>query len=669
MLVAAGRPDKVDPQGKYIIETLAGGGAVGDDGPATRARLSLPGGVTVDRDGNLVIVDFGNHRVREVNRHTQRIRTIAGTGQAGYSGDGGPGILARLARPENAAFGPDGSLYIVDTHNHSIRRLDARTAAISTFAGNGHKGFAGDGGPAARAQFYQPEGIAFDGGGNCYIGDTLNGRIRRIDARSGLITTVAGDGRIGTSPDGTPGPQASFMRLARLAADAEGNVYIADSPSQRIQMLDAATGQLHTLAGTGESGFGGDNGPATAARLSYPEGVALDSRNNIYIADLGNHRVRRIERSTGVITTIAGSGRPGFCGDAGKATEACLWSPGRIAVDADSNVYVCDILNARVRRIDRSTGLISTVAGTGDLGDGGPARDALLAIPGDLAYAEDRLYVAEYGNRRVRAIDLEKGTIITVAGGGTGSGDNLPATSVALGLPEAIAVRGNDLFIADSLANTVWRVDLSKGWLSRFAGNGDAAYSGDGASPAFAGLRNPGAVAVASDGTVFIADFGNECIRYVEADGRTIRTLRGRVGDRESFHGPVMSMFALGRTLYWVLSGSTDVFAFDIASRELKRMAFPAGISGLNDIWVRERKLFAADTLAHQVFAIDLDSGAVTRVAGNGTQGLAGDGGSPLTASLFRPGAVAAGDHGELYVADTFNHRVRIVRPAGTVRR
>jgi hypothetical protein len=210
-------PAESEPPG--IITTIAGGGSVGDGLPAREARLSLPGGVLAAPNQDLVIVDFGNHRIRRVERRTGRITSIAGTGCPGFSGDGGPACVAQLARPENAAFAPDGSLYIVDSHNHRIRRIGFGSNIIETVAGIGESGFAGDGGPARLCMFHQPEGIAFDAAGNYFIGDTLNYRVRRIDAKSGEITTVAGSGQVGTSLDGVSALDVRFLRVARLAVN------------------------------------------------------------------------------------------------------------------------------------------------------------------------------------------------------------------------------------------------------------------------------------------------------------------------------------------------------------------------------------------------------------------------------------------------------------------
>lgn len=656
------------------VETVAGGGPVGDGAAARDARLSLPGGVLFSPDGDLIIVDFGNHRVRRVDRETGLISTLAGTGEPGFSGDGGPAHRAQLARPENAAIGPDGHLYIVDSHNHRIRRVDLGTRIITTVVGTGRAGFGGDGGPAAEANLYQPEGIVFDPAGNIFLGDTLNNRIRRVDAETGVITTVAGSGEIGTSPDGTPALEMRFLRIARLAADDRGRVYIADSPSHRIQVLDPDSGEIRTLAGTGEEGYSGDGGPATEARLSFPEGVTLDRHGNVYFADLGNHRVRRVDAESGTITSVAGTGERGFSGDGGPATDGRLWSPGRLAFDGAGNLYIADILNARIRRVDRESGRISTVAGSGSLGDGGSGTAANLAIPGDLAWDGRLVYIAEYGNRRVRTLDPVTGAITTVAGGGLRRGEGVPATEAEIQLPEGIAV-GPDrrLYIADSLSHKVWQVDLEEGVLSTLAGVGKPGFSGDGEAAVSAHLRMPGAVTVGPDGRIYIGDFGNSRLRVVDPTTGVIETVRSGIRHNHLLRVPVVSLASDEEAVYFLASGDPDVFRLDLKRRVVEALSVPLAAEDrpeggfqLGDVSPVGRYLYLADTLAHRVLRLDRETGEVEPVAGDGVQGFAGDGGPALTASFFRPGALAVTPYG-LFVADTFNHRVRRIRPRADV--
>lgn len=656
------------------IETIAGGGPVGDGGPATAAQLSLPGGLAIAPDGALVIVDFGHHRIRRVDPRTGVISTIVGTGEAGFNGDGIPAHRAQISRPEYAAFGPQGDLFVVDEYNHRIRRVDGKTGLITTIAGYGAKGFGGDGGPALRALFHQPEGISVDAAGNLYIGDTLNSRVRRIDGKTGIVTTVAGSGDIGISPAGTLGTEASFLRIARLVSDPKGNLYIADSPAQKIFRLDAETGRLSVAAGNGEAGFSGDGGAATEAKISFPEGPTLDAAGNLYFCDLGNHRVRRVDAKTGIITTVAGTGEKGFSGDGGPAAAARLWSPGRLTVDRNGNLYIGDTGNSRVRRVDAGTGVIRTVAGNGDLGDGGPATRANLTIPGDLVYADGKVFVADFGNRRVRRIDLASGVITTVAGGGAREpAQGLAATDVELLLPEGIAVDppGANLYIADNISSRVFRVDLATGILHIFAGTGEAGFSGDGGPAHQARLRLPAAVAAAPDGNVYIADFGNRKIRVVYPGGM-IRTLDKAAEDRGLLGVAALSLEATSKGLFRLVLGNPGVELLDLRSGSVRQIPvdaakFPSQFNEtqIMDVAADSSRLYLADTLAHRILAVDLETGELESVAGSGVQGFDQGGGVASRAAFFQPGGVAVGRPGEIFVADTKNHLVRrILLPA-----
>jgi len=659
-----------------VIDTLAGGGPVGDGGPAKLARISLPGGITEAPNGDLIVVDFGNHRVRRIDHDTGTIETIAGNGEAGFNGDGLVATRAQLARPEFAVFGPDGDLFIADSYNNRVRRIDHRTGLISTVAGTGERGFSGDGGPATLARLHFPEGIAVDKEGNLFVSDTVNRRIRRVDAHTGIIATYAGTGETGVNAENTPALRAKFLRLARIAVDRSGNVYVADSPSHRILIIDTAR-NLRTFAGTGKSGFSGDHGPANRANLSFPEGLAVSANDELYFADVGNHRVRRIDLRTSVITTVAGTGEKGFSGDGGPAIEARLWSPGRVWVDHNGNVLIADILNARIRRVDARTGVIETIAGTGDWGDGSLARDAILSVPGDVVYSGGKVYIADYGTRRVRCVDLATGIISTVAGGGTRTGEGIPATEADLLLPEGIAVDGRRkmLYISDNTANKVWQVDLTTGILRTFAGGGRWADLENGAALS-ASLSLPSALAIAPDGLVYIGDFGDRRVLVVDSDSGKIRTLHELHGppERHASDDPLdLAVTALDigpQGLFLLTHGSGQVSVFDLQRGVLSALPgidrlppAPSGDSQIIDIAVHGSHVYLADALAHRVLRLNTSTATVSVVAGNGIEGFAGDGGPADQASLFQPGGIAVSDDGrELFIADTKNHRIRRVR-------
>jgi sugar lactone lactonase YvrE len=335
-------------------------------------------------------------------------------------------------------------------------------------------------------------------------------------------------------------------------------------------------------------------------------------------------------------------------------------------------LYIADIGNARVRRVDANTGVITTVAGTGDLGDGGPARDALLTVPGDVAYAPGRLYVADYGNRRVRRIDLASGRIETVAGGGRATGDGIPATEAELLLPEGIALDAEEnLYIADNLASRVLKVERATGRLSAVAGTGTPGYSGDGGPAVAAQLSVPGAVAVGPDGVIYIADFGNRCIRVVDPKSGTISTLSGH----PVLSGlPVVSLAATAEGLYWLSAGDPAVYRLATGTRIPERLpvALPdrADEAYLLDFTLGRDEVLVADTMEHRILRRDLKTGVVSVVAGSGEQGFTGDGGAALSASLFQPGGVAVDEAGSVYIADSKNHRVRkVFRASGAAAR
>ena len=387
---------------------MAGAAEVGDGGPATSASLKAPNGVSVDASGNLFIADTSNRRVRRVDAATGVITTVAGDGTSGFSGDGGPATSASLGGPSGVAVDASGNLFIADASNHRARRVDVSTGVISTVAGNDSLGFSGDGGPATSASLNIPYGVAVDASGNLLIADTFNLRVRRVDASTGVITTVAGNGTQGFSGDGGPATSASLNLPLGVAVDSSSNLLIASQFNNRVRRVDAATGVITTVAGNGTPGFSGDGGPATGASLRGPSGIAVDASGNLFIADAFNNRIRRVDGSTGVITTVVGNGTFGFSGDGGPATNASLRFPVGVAVDASGNLFIADTSNRRVRRVDAATGVIDTVAGDGTSGfsgDGGPATSASLGGPSGVAVdASGNLFIADTGNDRIRKV-------------------------------------------------------------------------------------------------------------------------------------------------------------------------------------------------------------------------------------------------------------------------
>ena len=338
------------------------------------------------------------------------IATVAGNGTAGYTGDGGSATAAEINIPRGVAFDSSGNLYIADEINHRIRMVTS-AGTISTVAGNGTAGFTGDGGAATSAELNYPAGIAVDGSGNLFIADTSNNVIRKRTS-SGTISTVAGTTGSGYAGDGGVATSAVLSTPAGVAIDASGNLYIADTGNNVIRKV-ASDGTITTVAGNSFGGYGGDGGPAVNATLTGPTGVVADAAGNLYIADTRNHVVRKVGKD-GIINRFAGTGAGGYSGDGSPAVQAMLNYPEGLALDAAGNLYITDSLNCRIRMVT-PTGMITTVAGTGKFGssgDGGPADKALLDTPSDVALgAGGSLYIADSQNNRIRRLTPDTSAI------------------------------------------------------------------------------------------------------------------------------------------------------------------------------------------------------------------------------------------------------------------
>jgi sugar lactone lactonase YvrE len=334
--------------GGYLMTTVAGNGTSGfggDGGLAAAAQLYVPWGVAVDAFGNLFIADRDNQRIRKVST-SGIITTVAGIGTAGFSGDGGLATAAQLNGPIGVAVDATGNLFISDRGNHRIRKVSA-SGIITTVAGNGTYGGSGDGGLATTAQMEGPQGLAVDAFGNLFIADTENSRIRKVSA-GGVITTVAGTGIPGSAlGDGGLATAAGLYGPWGVAVDALGDLFIADTNNQRIRKVSAG-GIITTVAGNSGQGFSGDGGPATAAQLNGPVGVAVDATGNLFIAV--NSRIRAVS-ATGIITTIGGNGLHGSSGDGGPAIGGALNTPGGISIDAKGNVFFSDPDGSRIREL------------------------------------------------------------------------------------------------------------------------------------------------------------------------------------------------------------------------------------------------------------------------------------------------------------------------------
>ncbi len=360
------------------ISTLAGSGTYGyggDGGAATVAQLQYPNSVAVDASGNIYISDEQNYRIRKVAAATGIITTVAGNGTSGYSGDGGIATQAKLSEPHGIAIDGSGNLYIADTSSNCIRKV-ASSGIITTFAGicdGWGGGYSGDGGQATSALLFLPLSVAVDGSGNVYIADSANSLIRKVTT-NGIISTIGGSCtgyssyNFCTKPrgyggDGGPATSATLNYPTGISVDGSGNVYFSDYKNYRVRKIAAGTSIITTVAGNGTSGYSGDGGAATAAEVSKPWGVAVDSSGNIYVADWMNQSVRKIT-SAGVINTIAGNGTAGYSGDGGAATSAAMEDPEGVAIDRSGNLYIADTDNNRIRVVGTSNQATPTFSPT-----------------------------------------------------------------------------------------------------------------------------------------------------------------------------------------------------------------------------------------------------------------------------------------------------------------
>jgi sugar lactone lactonase YvrE len=322
--------------------------------------LGAPEALAFDAGGNLYISEFEGNRVDVIDEHGE-ITAFAGTGAAGYSGDGGPAIDAALSAPTGMAFDPAGNLFLADHHNGCIREVDAADMIDRLWGDCGTPGFEGDGGPALDAQLNDPIGIAIDGDGRLWIADELNGRVRRVNV-DGSIETVAGGGTVkpANAKDGTPATKLRLSHPSYVAIDGSGNVYFSDFIENVVMRIDAS-GEATRVAGIGTAGSEGDGGPATEAELNFPTGLALDGSGNLYISDAENHEIRTVD-ADGIITTVAGTGEAGYAGDGGPAVDAQLQAPAGLAFDPSGRLVIADQGNNLVRLVD-DAGVITTIAG------------------------------------------------------------------------------------------------------------------------------------------------------------------------------------------------------------------------------------------------------------------------------------------------------------------
>ena len=608
--------------GDGLIFTVAGNGISGeysgDGGAATSAGL-MPFSMTLDSAGNLFIAEYYNNRVRKVTP-SGVISTIAGNGTPGFAGDGGPAISAQVENPAGIAVDTGGNLFISDSGNNRIRKVTPN-GVISTLAGNGTPGFAGDGGPAISAQLTKPYGIAVDVAGNLFIADYGNSRVRRVTP-DGVINTFAGNGTAGFSGDGGTATSAGLSFPSGVAVDAGGNLFVADTANNRIRKVSQG-GMITTVAGNGVAGFAGDGGAATSAELSRPAGVSVDGNANLLIADTGNGRIRRVSTG-GAISSVAGT-VPRFSSlDGIPATSASLAVNG-VAVDAAGNVFIASL--QKVRKVAPG-GTISTVYAKAftSHGDFFSLVDVAADASGNIFISDIGDYQSDYEDSRVYKV-AANGVVTTYAGGFSGfGGDGGLATSARLSFPDGLAVDSSgNLFIADTANNRVRRVSAN-GTISTVAGNGVAGFAGDG-GPAISAQIRPSGIALDASGNLFIAEPANHRIRKVTSNG-TISTVAGIGSPGYSGDGGPATSAQLSSPAGVAVDTAGNIFIADTGNSSIRKVT-PAGV--------------------------------ISTIAGSGSAGYGGDGGLATKARLNQPRRVAVSSTGDLFIADTNNNRIRKV--------
>lgn len=636
-----------------ILHAFAGDGvpgSSGDGGPAGQARFYYPHDLCQDRHGNLYLSDLGNRTIRRIDYATGVITRVAGNGQAGRGGDGGPALAAELDCTCGVAVDRAGNLYLTDEWACNIRRVDAQTGMISTVAGQNARhypsergssrpfagpglslqGYHGDGGPASQAAFYHPEHLAFDSRGDLYVCDNSNDRVRKIDLRSGIITTVLGNGQRASNGDGGPAAEASTLMPDAICLDLHDNLYVGEKYGFRVRKVEAASGIVRTLVGNGVPGFGEEGRPGEQTSCNSCEaGIWADPDGTVLWGDCSG-RLRRYDGLTGIVTTaLGGTG----VHDGAPADQAFLCGPGGLAVGRDGTLYIADVWSQRVRAIDPHTGQIRTLAGNGARaygGDGGPATAAYLGNPHDVAVdAHGRVIIADTRHGHVRRVD-EDGRIHAIAGTTLqwDKGDGGPALGACLVHVEAVAhgPRG-DIYLGDAVGR-IRRIDAQSGLISTVVGIGLPGYSGDGGPASQARIGTPTAIRFDAQGRLYFTDKAYHVVRVVGLDGG-IHTLAGCGSPGYAPDGTPATQAQIDTPYGLALGPDGTVYFADSRNNRVRRIA---------------------------------PDGTLATVAGGALAGDAGEGGLATQARLNEPHGLCFYGPDILLISDHFNNKVKAVK-------
>lgn len=623
--------------------------------PAKEADAGWPMGVARRPDGDLVVIDYQWHRIWRIDQNGI-LHAFAGDGIAGNTGDGGPAAEARFRHPHDLYQDRHGNLYLSDLGNHTIRRIDYETGIITRVAGNGRIGRGGDGGSALDAELDCTCGVAVDREGNVYLSSEWTNNIRRIDAKTGLVETVfghharhypseRGDSRPysgrglslgGYHGDGGPARGAGFYHPEHLAFDSRGDLHVCDNSNDRVRKIDMQSGIIDTVLGNGQRASNGDGGPASEASTLMPDAICLDAHDNLYVGEKYGFRVRKVERETGIVQTLAGTGEPGF-GEEGLpgVVTRCNSVEAGIYADPDGTVFWGDC-SGRLRRCDSRTGIVTTVLGGTSVHDGEISTTGFLNGPGGLSVGPDgRIFIADVWNQRIRSIDPGTGVIRTVAGSGARAygGDGGLAVDAHLGNPHDVSVdRGGRVVIADTRHGHVRRID-KKGVIHNIAGAAFQWDKGDGGPALSACLMHVLSVTHGPHDDVYIGDAGCGRIRKIDAETGIITTVAGIGLQGYSGDGGPATRARIGSPSAMRIDGSGH--------------------------------LYFADDRHHVIRRVDGDTGIISTIAGTGEEGLSPEGTRASQAAISIPRGLALDGRGRLYFSDSGNNRVRRIAQNG----
>jgi trimeric autotransporter adhesin len=567
-----------------------------------------------------------------------------------------------------------------------IRKINPTTGIVTTIAGDGQSSFNiyGDGGPALAARFYSIISMAIDYAGNIFIIDY--NRVRKINAANGIITTVAGGNFPGSDNEGVPALTANLNSTIDIAVDRFSNIYIVQNSAAKIRKVDANTGIITTVAGTGTWGYNGDNINATSAQLNYPCGVAVDALGNVIVADNGNNRIRKIIKTTGKITTVAGNGLIGFTGDGGLATQASLflWTGfnasniKNISVDSAGNIYVAD--NSRIRKISIVSNIINTVAGNGNTffsGDGANALSAGMNAKTVTVDSAGNLYIP--ANNRIRKINYQTNIINTIAGNGTLSyaGEGGLALNAVMSLNYYFPNRflatdtSRNLFIIDINSNQIRKVDAVTGIISTLAGTGVAGYNGDGINALQAQLNSPYAIIIDRFNNLYIADYGNHRIRKINLATNIISTIAGTGIAGSDGDTGIATAAKITYPSAISLDDSGNIYFADndfFSTKKVRKIttngfiytALQSENTFLSTDRIGNMYFLPADTARISLLKVNTATNITDTIAG-GQKGYAGDGGPAKTALFNGIAAIAFDSVGNIFISDKMNNRIRMI--------